>query len=816
MDEMEEFLTVFFQECEERLGELQDNLALMVDGEWDAETLNAAFRAVHSVKGGAGAFGLDNLVEFTHVFETLMDALRSDRLELTPKICQVLLRASDMMSALIEEAQGNGDADKALADRIRAELDALANGEEPEAAAAAAGVIPQASEADAEETTATEADVEAAPDAEPGASEPVEAAQDAPAAAEETPVDAGAPERMVEIVFRPGPDFIRSGHDPLKFIRALRQFGSVKAIADGELPPLEDHEPLESPLAWRIELETAADRDEIAAFMIMYQLTAEIDVIDAQDAATPEAAAAEERAEPEAPEGADADDVVAREADAPESDAQKADDQKADDQEADDQEADDREPDAREADARDADAGDAADARGDAAAEVGQDAERPETRRDEPDAASAADAAAEQGAAAPPGPGEAKSADAKTTAAQQRVSKALRVELNRIDRLVNMVGEIVITQAVLSQNISELDTGVNVEIGHAVEALSRQTRELQESVMAIRAQPVKSVFSRMPRVVRDLCASLNKDARIVLSGEHTEVDTTVIEELSEPLTHMLRNSMDHGVETPEKRAAAGKPRQGVIQLSAEHRGERVRIVIEDDGAGINRERVLQKAIDNGVVPADSSLSDEEIDMLIFHPGFSTAEKVTNVSGRGVGMDVVKKKVQALGGRVAVTSTPGQGTRFVITLPLTLAVLDGMTIGVGQERFILPLSSVVEAVKVDDKNIDILPGEVRVMRYRGEWLPMICLETALNMETAKSNADLVVVVETETEGRVAIIVDELLGQRQVVLKSLEANFRRVPGVSGATILGDGRVALILDIPALQALSGGGALAQEMTI
>ena len=231
-------------------------------------------------------------------------------------------------------------------------------------------------------------------------------------------------------------------------------------------------------------------------------------------------------------------------------------------------------------------------------------------------------------------------------------------------------------------------------------------------------------------------------------------------------------------------------------------------MISDDGAGINRERVLQKAIDKGIVSPDATPSDEEIDMLIFHPGFSTATTITNVSGRGVGMDVVKKKVQALGGRVVVTSTPGQGTRFTITLPLTLAVLDGMTVGVGQERFILPLGSIVEAVKIDENSVDTLPGELPVLRYRGEWLPMICLRRALNLDTAQGSGELVVVVETETEGRVAIVVDELLGQRQVVLKSLEANFQRVDGVSGATILGDGRVALILDIPALQSLGSGG--------
>ena len=731
MDEMEEFLTVFFQECEERLAELQDCLSQMVDGDFDSETLNAAFRAVHSVKGGAGAFGLDDLVEFTHVFETTMDAVRNDNLDPNEKVCNVLLRATDMMEALIEDAQGNGDGfDRQLADQLMAELAELAGVESPrpDPRKGAAAAEPKAEAEAPKEAAASEA-----PAKEEKAAAPAEAAEE-------------DDEREVVITLRPGPDFMRSGHDPLKLVRALRQFGSVSIEASGEHPAIDSLDPLETSLSWTMTISTDCAPDELEGFMFMYTLAAEVEIKDPR-------AGQPEQPEASAPEQIE----TAAEAEEP---------------------APEPEPNVE------------------AEAEAPSPAPAP--------AAAAAEAAPNSDDAAP-AKTEKKQGAAKSE--KPKISKALRVELDRIDRLVNMVGEIVITQAVLSQNFSELDSANDIECGHAVEALSRQVRELQESVMAIRAQPVKSVFSRMPRIVRDLCDSLDKEVRIILSGEHTEVDTTVIEELAEPLTHMLRNSMDHGVEMPDKRVELGKPRCGTINLSAEHRGERVRIVLSDDGAGINREKVLQKAIDKGIVTPETTLSEEEVDMLIFHPGFSTAEAVTNVSGRGVGMDVVKKKVQALGGRVVVNSTPGKGTQFVITLPLTLAVLDGMTIGVGQERFILPLGSIVEAVKIDEQSIDYLPGDVRVLRYRGEWLPMICLRQALNLETAQGNGELVVVVETETEGRVAIMVDELLGQRQVVLKSLEANFQRVDGVSGATILGDGRVALILDIPALQTLSGG---------
>ncbi|MEM6465079.1 MAG: chemotaxis protein CheA, partial [Pseudomonadota bacterium] len=380
-------------------------------------------------------------------------------------------------------------------------------------------------------------------------------------------------------------------------------------------------------------------------------------------------------------------------------------------------------------------------------------------------------------------------------------SKSLRVDLNRIDRLVQLVGERLITQAGLAQSFSDVEDNELSEVAQSVDVLSRQLRELQESVMAIRAQPVKSVFSRMPRVVRDLSDKLEKRARLVLSGEHTEVDTTVIEELSEPLMHMLRNSMDHGLEDQDTRIAAGKDPVGTIELKAEHRGERVIISLSDDGQGIDRDRVLDKAILNGLVSEDDTLSPEEIDQLIFHPGFSTAQSISSVSGRGVGMDVVKKKLQALGGRCALNNRPGKGAEFLITLPLTLAVMDGMTIKSAGQQFILPLSSVVEAVKLDHCQVRQLPDRSRLLERRGDYLRMLNLGEVLSLEEGSTSPDMAIVVDTEVDGLIALQVDDLVGQRQIVLKSLEANYHQVEGVSGATILGDGHVALILDIPAL---------------
>jgi two-component system chemotaxis sensor kinase CheA len=322
--------------------------------------------------------------------------------------------------------------------------------------------------------------------------------------------------------------------------------------------------------------------------------------------------------------------------------------------------------------------------------------------------------------------------------------------------------------------------------------------------MAIRAQPVKSVFARMPRIVRDLAASLGKEARIVTTGEMTEIDKTVIEQLNDPLTHMIRNALDHGIELPEVRAANGKPRQGTIHLTAAQQSGRIVIEVSDDGHGIDRTKVLTKAQDRGLVPTGATVSDEEIDNLIFLPAFSTAEKVSNISGRGVGLDVVKRNVQSLGGRINVRSSFGAGSRFILSLPLTLAVLDGMVVSVGSETYIIPLTAIIESLRPQPSDIHPVVGRGDVLALRGEYVPLIYLHRRFDIADAVTNPcqGIVIIVQSETAGRMGVVVDELLGQQQVVVKSLEANYDPVDGISGATILGNGRVALILDIARLR--------------
>ncbi len=380
-------------------------------------------------------------------------------------------------------------------------------------------------------------------------------------------------------------------------------------------------------------------------------------------------------------------------------------------------------------------------------------------------------------------------------------SATLRVSVEKVDQLINLVGELVITQAMLAQNSKGLDQGLHQQLNSGLADLERNTRDLQEAVMSIRMIPMSMVFNRFPRMLRDLASKLGKKVDLVTVGEATELDKGMVEKITDPLTHLVRNSCDHGIESPAERLAKGKPETGTITLVASHQGGSIVIEVRDDGKGMNREHLLRKAREKGI-DAPDSLTDGEVWSLIFAPGFSTAEVVTDVSGRGVGMDVVKRNIQSLGGTVDIDSAEGYGMSVKVRLPLTLAIMDGMSVGVGHECYILPLGSVVESFQVRKEMIKTIGGTGRVVEVRDEYMPVIDLEQVFNVPRSECGAvpDIMVVVEAEG-ARVALLVDELLGQQQVVVKNLEANYRKVPDVSGATIMGDGRVALILDIATL---------------
>jgi len=413
-----------------------------------------------------------------------------------------------------------------------------------------------------------------------------------------------------------------------------------------------------------------------------------------------------------------------------------------------------------------------------------------------PTPADAGEAAAPAPVAVAAAPRAAARADAKAASPDQAT---LRVSIEKVDQLINLVGELVITQAMLAQN--SRDGQLNQQLLAGLTDLERNTRDLQEAVMSIRMIPMSLVFNRFPRMLRDLAAKLDKKVELVTQGEATELDKSLVEKITDPLTHLVRNSCDHGIELPAERAAKGKPEHGTITLVASHQGGSIVIEVRDDGRGLSRQKLLAKARERGI-DAPDSLSDQEVYALIFAPGFSTAEQVTDVSGRGVGMDVVKKNITALGGTVEIDSAEGHGMSVKVRLPLTLAIMDGMSIGVGDECYILPLASVVESFQVAPGMIKTIGGSGRVVEVRDEFMPVIDLENvfAVPRFDFEHASNIMVVVEAEG-ARVALLVDELLGQQQVVVKNLEANYRKVQDVSGATIMGDGRVALILDTGSL---------------
>ncbi|MEE9653221.1 chemotaxis protein CheA [Kluyvera ascorbata] len=430
--------------------------------------------------------------------------------------------------------------------------------------------------------------------------------------------------------------------------------------------------------------------------------------------------------------------------------------------------------------------------------------EKAQAEPDEVEEVVAEPVAAVVATAAAPSPA-APRAEREKPAARSSESTSIRVAVEKVDQLIKLVGELVITQSMLAQRSNALDPVSHGDLITSMGQLQRNARDLQESVMSIRMMPMEYVFSRFPRLVRDLAGKLGKQVELTLMGSSTELDKSLIERIIDPLTHLVRNSLDHGIELPETRLAAGKSAVGNLILSAEHQGGNICIEVTDDGAGLNRERILAKAMSQGMA-VNESMTDEEVGMLIFAPGFSTAEQVTDVSGRGVGMDVVKRNIQEMGGHVEIQSKQGSGTTIRILLPLTLAILDGMSVKVSEEVFILPLNAVMESLQPREEDLHPLAGGERVLEVRGEYLPLVELWKAFEVQGAKTEATQGIVVILQSAGRrYALLVDQLIGQHQVVVKNLESNYRKVPGISAATILGDGSVALIVDVSALQGLN-----------
>jgi two-component system chemotaxis sensor kinase CheA len=761
--DMNEIKEIFFQECEEQLAELESGLLKMNDGDTDSETVNAVFRAVHSIKGGAGAFGLDDLVAFAHVFETTLDCVRSNKLDPGPDVMKVMLKSADALADLTNAARDGSSVDPSRTSGLVKDLEALAHGE-PLPSAGGAEPAPKAAPA---AKTAAPAPVAAAP-----APTDDSGFQPIPFSFDDFGDEAEAAAPSFEINFKPRTELYTKGNDAALLLRDLRRLGDMSLHCDmTTLPALDQLEPENAYFSWKIWLKTDKGEDAVRQVFEFAEWDCELDI---KQLGEGEGIGNEEAEElPMVPIPFD---LSILEDDEP---AVMIEDHHAEEEMA-----------AAAVVARQTAV---------AASEVLAKVERaaaPAAEKREPAAA-------------------AKAADANSAAG---ANQTIRVDLDRVDRLINLVGELVINQAMLAQSVIENDSTGTQGINMGLDELQQLTREIQDSVMAIRAQPVKPVFQRMSRIVREVADMVGKSVRLVTEGENTEVDKTVIDKLAEPLTHMIRNSVDHGIESPEKRAAIGKPAEGTVKLTAKHRSGRILIELSDDGAGINREKVRQKAIDNDLIPADANLSDEEIDNLIFMPGFSTADKITDVSGRGVGMDVVKRSIQALGGRISIQSRPGQGSTFIMSLPLTLAVLDGMVVTVANQTLVVPLTAIVETLQPEASAIHSFGAHQKLIAIRNSFCPLVDVGRILNYRSNSANPvdGVALLVESEGGGQRALMVDAIQGQRQVVIKSLEANYTHVPGIAAATILGDGRVALILDVDAVVAASRGQSLRTDSAL
>jgi two-component system, chemotaxis family, sensor kinase CheA len=686
--DLKRFNQVFFEECAEHLTEMEQILISLGDGQPDQEQLNAIFRAAHSIKGGAGIFGFDDMTIVTHVMESLLDRLRKEEIPFRADMIDLFLEAGDAISMQLsrhrEGTEVRQEAIEAVSQKLQRLIDANAAGQQPRESAA-----------------------------------PREDAPAMPAAA------ADSLPRNYQLIFTPDPDIFRRG---------IRLEGIISELADlalpgeftsrallPELPLWEDFDPESCLTQWHFTLSTTAPPEEIMeVFMFV---------------ADEEQLAIQELRQPAAGTG--------------------------------------REPDAH--------PGGQSDLAPERAASL-QAAPRPATT--EPRRAYDRDE---------PAPGAFGRRAGET-------DSSIRVNVTKVDQLVNQVGELLITQAMLVQIAGSLDPVQYEALHKSVAQLERNSRDLQGSVMSIRLVPVSLVFNRFPRMVRELAAKLGKTVELKTLGETTELDKGLIEKIADPLSHLVRNSLDHGLETTEKRIALGKDPTGTIQLKASQLGGRIVIEVSDDGAGLNRERILAKAAERGIACSET-MSDEEVWQLILAPGFSTAETVTEVSGRGVGMDVVLKNVQSIGGRVHISSQAGRGSCVRISLPLTLAILNGLSVAVGGEKFIIPLNSIIESLQPNPEQLKSMNGR-QVVAVRGDYLPILRLHELFDIKDAVQEAQRGILVLVDLDGeKAALLVDALLDEQQVVVKSIETNFRKVEGSAGATILGDGRVALILDVTEL---------------
>lgn len=650
--DLTQFHKTFFDESREGLDAMEAALLELDAGSSDHELVHTIFRAAHSIKGGAATFGFTDVAAFTHVAESLLEEVRSERRAVDAELTELMLRSVDCMRAMLARSSSGEQVSDETSAGLLAELEILVHGEPAKVAGAQVAVAVSVSGWD--------------------------------------------------IVFTALPHLLQTGNEPLRIFRELQQLGRLEVVrafvVDAAPERLLELDPTKCYLGWVLHLHGDVPRASVDAVFDWLDGDCELLIKPLSEVPAPAVAT------------------------------------------------------------------------------------------------TPVPAVALQRRSASVAP--AKSAVQAPSASE---GGSIRVDIDKIDALINMLGELVITQSMLSDIGEKFDASQLIRLREGLLQLERNTHELQESVMRIRMLPIGSVFNRFPRLVHDLERKLDKRVKLELLGEHTELDKTVLEKIGDPLVHLVRNAIDHGLETPAKRRAAGKPETGTLKLNAYHEGGNIVVQISDDGAGLNHAAIIAKAQQRGLVAAGQELSDAEIAELIFQPGFSTADQATDLSGRGVGMDVVRRNVRDLGGSVGVRSVSGKGSTFTIALPLTLAIIDGLVTSVGDERYIVPLTSIVESLRLSSDVVRKIVGGGEVFHFRDEYLPIVRLHHAFNCANAVTDVARGIVVVIEEDGRrVGLLVDDLLGQQQAVIKSLEAHYQRVQGISGATILSDGSVALIVDV------------------
>lgn len=727
---------IFFVECEEALEAAETGLDACKQGTHDGETINAIFRAVHSIKGGAGAFGHLPMQSFTHCFENLLGEIRDGVIDLQSDLVDLMLLALDLLRDHVEAARTGDDPpnDSDLIARLEAAQSSGGSASESEAASetASPAASPAAPPADPVLDDLDSLLDELTADIEPVANAEA-ASTDQSGSGDDIAPEPSAEEETWLVHVRPHAGAMANGSEPLLWLRELAELGGTCSHCDtSQVPPIDAFDPLEGYLGWTFAMPAGVLREDVAE--IFDFVGEDCSLAYGDDAAIPPV-----RLSPTSPEPQE-----------------------------------------------ESIAAPAAEPKGDPA----DDAKTPEN------ATSPAPAAAAKQAPS----------TAPTPSATQ-ASQSVRIDLRKLDKLIDGVGELVIAQAMLTQRLS------NENFAHIEELAMLDTlvRDIQEHAMAFRAQPISSVFGRVPRLLRELAGKTGKHVKLDVTGETTELDKTVIERLSEPMTHLIRNAVDHGIEPPEQRQAAGKDPEGTLSLSAEQKAGRIVIKISDDGRGLDRDRLRNKALANGLISEDAQLSDEDIYQLVFAPGLSTAKEVSNISGRGVGMDVVKQNVKDLGGRITIDSSPGEGTTFTLALPLTLAISDGMIVQVGDQSLVIPLTHVIESLRPADGDLKGMGTARQMLNVRGQFVPIISLgdKTGARDPVSDPCKGVLVLVETEGHGRAAMLVDTITDQRQFVIKSLDAHYRSVDSVAGATILGNGQVALIVDVDYLVQSTGSPA-------